>query len=713
MAEANKVAYWLVGASQDGATHDLTQEFLEEGVWKSFFTDRYLDTVRSMKPGDKIAIKSTFTKKSGLPFENKGQVVSVMDIKAIGTIVENPADGKNVKVLWDKSFNKKQWYFYTYRKTIWKLNPDKEYARDLIQFVFNGQAQDIPKYINDPYWAKRYGNEFAWTPFYIEFADALLKYKENRTELIEIIERTSKKVEVMKLHKDTYTNGKIGPLRDICPFTFLGLFNKGLTAKNRNLIAESFRLEMGVSLPAPHDFPGIPTLMNQAAWFFRYEQNRGPHDIDKLWDLFEKAINFADSDAFDQKPLIAAFDEALNVPGSKWNLTMGLYWVRPWNFATLDSNSRKLIKEKLHIEIPTSETNKMISGTDYLELIDNLAEKFEEETFPVHSYPELSLIAWKGGQIPNVEDAETNHAERTITIEGTYGIDDILAEGGFVSEAFLEDTLETLRTKKNIILQGPPGTGKSWLAKRIAYALRGNKIDGGVTAMQFHANMSYEDFIRGWRPIEKGALNLNDGPFLELVQKAIENPDENFVFVIEEINRGNPAQIFGEMLTLLENDKRIPEESLQITYRRNHEERIYIPKNFYVIGTMNTADKSLAILDFAFRRRFAFKTLEPLFNANWQNWLSERFDIDLPKSRKLQLAVGNLNQIIREDQNLGHSYEIGHSYFTPSSIEECENYQEWIERVLTSQILPTLNEYWYDERSRARESVERFLIETR
>ena len=226
--------------------------------------------------------------------------------------------------------------------------------------------------------------------------------------------------------------------------------------------------------------------------------------------------------------------------------------------------------------------------------------------------------------------------------------------------------------------------------------------------MQFHANMSYEDFVRGWRPSGKDLI-LTDGPFMELIDRALANPDEKYVFVIEEINRGNPAQIFGEMLTLLENDKRKASDSLQLTYRSSPDERVFIPKNLYVIGTMNTADKSLAILDFAFRRRFAFTSLEPLFNNTWRDWLRTNFSIPLAKSGKLQTAIENLNRSIRADQNLGSSYEIGHSYFTPSTIQECEDFALWVRRVMANEVEPTLSEYWYDNPSRVSEVLDQFF----
>ncbi len=707
MSDVVEISYWLVGAYDDNLHMDLTDELVKKGIWKNYYKDRYIDLVKSIKRGDRIGIKSTYTKKNGAPFDTKGQSISVMDIKAIGTVIENLGDGQNIRVKWDEEFQKKEWYFYTYRKTIWKISANKEYGRDLIDFAFNGEEQDIDKFRNDPFWIERYGDEFSWTSFYVEFANALLRYKDNRKELIGIIEKVSRDVEILKVHQDTYSNGKIGPLKDICPFTFLGLFNKGLTAANRNAVAEGFRLEMGVATPAPTEFKGIPTLMNQAAWFFSYEKKRGLNDIDKLWDLFATAIEFADSDTVDQEKFVTSFDKALEVAGVKWNITMGLYWIRPWDFVTLDRNTRDFIQDQLSVDIQTSSSNNMTTGREYLALNQFLTDKFEEEDYPVRSFPDLSLKAWMGEEI----DTPPSKPDSGSDVARTYELAQIFEDGCFSTKDFLEKTLRSLEIKKNIILQGPPGTGKSWLAKRIALAFRGDTNQRGVVSMQFHANMSYEDFIRGWRPNGSGQLVLTDGPFMELIGRATENPHQKFVFVIEEINRGNPAQIFGEMLTLLENDKRTINEALQLTYRKSQSERVHIPENLYVIGTMNTADKSLAILDFAFRRRFAFTTLEPLFNDNWRAWLRVNFNIPDHKSEKLQFAIESLNRSIREDQNLGRSYEIGHSYFTPSKSHNLEDFDLWVRQVFKNEIVPTLTEYWYDNPSRAIEAGDEFLAD--
>ena len=192
-----------------------------------------------------------------------------------------------------------------------------------------------------------------------------------------------------------------------------------------------------------------------------------------------------------------------------------------------------------------------------------------------------------------------------------YTLQSILQEGCFLPKPKLQTILSRLKSKKNLILQGPPGTGKTWLARRLAYALIGHKDDARVRRLQFHPNLSYEDFIRGLRPNADGRLDLVDGPFLASITQAVNDPDSAHVIVIEEINRGNPAQIFGEMLTLLEADKRNPDEALILQHPKNPDERVHIPPNLHVIGTMNIADRSIALVDLALRRRFAFIDLVP------------------------------------------------------------------------------------------------------
>jgi 5-methylcytosine-specific restriction protein B len=276
----------------------------------------------------------------------------------------------------------------------------------------------------------------------------------------------------------------------------------------------------------------------------------------------------------------------------------------------------------------------------------------------------------------------------------SYDISSIQADGSFMDDAELSRILDILQSKKNIILQGPPGTGKTWLAKRLAYAQMGEKASNRVVSLQFHSNMSYEDFVRGWRPMGDGRLSLVDGPFLELVKKASDNPGEDFALVIEELNRGNPAQIFGELLTLIEANKRTEDNALRLTYPASQDELVFVPENIYVIGTMNMADKSLALMDFAFRRRFGFITLEPQFNEAWSAWLSE-LGLDSAVSSRIKAAIDQLNHSISNDPNLGPSYAIGHSFFTPN--DKVKDANAWLNAVVDSEIEPALQEYWFDD----------------
>ncbi len=280
-----------------------------------------------------------------------------------------------------------------------------------------------------------------------------------------------------------------------------------------------------------------------------------------------------------------------------------------------------------------------------------------------------------------------------------YGVPDIVTDGCFLPAAELNGLLDLLRHKKNLVLQGPPGTGKTWLARRLAYALVGTKDPSRVTAVQFQPSLSYEDFVRGWRPHAGkdgvGGLRLTDGVFLECVAAALAEPEEHFVLVIEEINRGNPAQILGELLTLLETDKRIPGEALRLAYPRHAEERVYVPPNLHIIGTMNIADRSLALVDLALRRRFVFHTLTPQLNGAWRQWC-QKAGAPAGLVDTIAQRMGALNAAISEDSRLRAQFCVGHSFVTPPS-DGVVDWNTWFRTVVETEIGPLLDEYWYDD----------------
>lgn len=674
---------WFVGATWDGK--DQLDRFISQGIWQNGYEDRLLDVVRSMQVGDKIAIKASFTKKHNLPFDNKGKTISVMSIKAVGEITENSNDGRTVTVRWEPHSPAREWYIFTSRTTIWEVRPEGWARQALIDFAFNGIEQPIEQFLQEDN-----PNMFEWTQFYESLAIRLLDFKKNRKALLDII---YSKIEGVDYLSDRFIDGSRGQLQDICPFTVFGIFNRGITNERRTRIANQLKTELNLDPPAPTHFDGIPVLNNQNSWFFGYADVRQPEDIDILWEVFEQAITF-ESTGLNSSQFEQAYQAAKGVNGVAWTLTIGLYWIRPWSYLTLDGKSRVYISNKLGIQLPKSPPD----AHEYIALVDGLLAEFCKNDCPAHSFPELSRAAWLAQESELIAPQVVQKSEESISEEAqSYSLQNILQDGCFLPEDELERYFDRLKSKQNLILQGPPGTGKTWLARRLGFALLGSKRASRIRAMQFHPNLSYEDFVRGWRPSGDGKLSLTEGPFMEAVSQAQADPSTPFIIVIEEINRGNPAQIFGEMLTLLEADKRRPEEALELCYKRFDGETIYLPSNLFIIGTMNIADRSLAIVDFALRRRFAFVDLQPQVGSTWRNWVVSNNGIEDSFAKLIESRMYDLNELIRNDQTLGPAFRIGHSYVTPKRDEQITDQAAWFRQVVSTEIGPLLDEYWFDD----------------
>lgn len=571
--------------------------------------------------------------------------------------------------------------------------------------------------------ARPQAGPFAWTEFYQEVAEKLLDYRGDRAPLLEQLRQVASELPVVNdLEGDRFSDGSRGPLRDIDPFTVMGTFNRTLKAENRQAMAAGLKRILGVGTPVPPDFGAVqaPLLHPHNSWFFVFAKDRREGDIDALWKAFAAARDFAASPdgPSARARFIAAYDPAKQVRSVKWKLSIGLYWAHPWKYPSLDKWSRSYLKHGLGVSLPTQ-----IDGASYVELIGQLERLFAGDNCSVHSFPEMCAEAWRWneeeppppppddpeGRTPAEPDqlAEPRHERRS----GFYGVDDIVNDGCFLERPEVESLLERLRSKKNLILQGPPGTGKTWLARRLAYALVGRRDPSRVRAVQFHPNLSYEDFVRGYRPSGEGRLALVDGVFMQVVRAAHDDPESDFVLVVEEINRGNPAQIFGELLTLLEADKRSPEEALELSYpdpENGSRSPVHLPPNLYVIGTMNLADRSLALVDLALRRRFAFAELEPQLGTRWLEWIVEHRNVDRELARDIQSRVQALNQTIEDDESLGPQFRLGHSYVTPAE-PLVGGTKEWFERVARTEIGPQLDEYSFDSPKTASERLEDLL----
>jgi 5-methylcytosine-specific restriction protein B len=299
---------------------------------------------------------------------------------------------------------------------------------------------------------------------------------------------------------------------------------------------------------------------------------------------------------------------------------------------------------------------------------------------------------------------ETSIAPTSISVEHVdYSDNDFLKEV-FLDRGTLLKLKRLLKKKKNLILQGPPGVGKTFMAKKLAYAFLEEKAVDRVKMIQFHQNYTYEDFVIGFKPKEEG-FSLEKGIFHKLCQKARENPDKKYFIIIDEINRGNISKIFGELLMLIEADKRGEEYNVKLSY--SHED-FHVPENLYIIGLMNTADRSLAIIDYALRRRFVFYTVQPGFKTESFKAYQER--LESVHFDKLIEAVDQLNEeVIKEDRTLGKDYQIGHSFFCnldPVKMKNGEDKRE-LEMIIECEIEPLLYEYWFDQDEKAAEEVQK------
>ena len=294
------------------------------------------------------------------------------------------------------------------------------------------------------------------------------------------------------------------------------------------------------------------------------------------------------------------------------------------------------------------------------------------------------------------DDEENQYIQTNDKSDNSYSKENFLNEV-FISEEKYNTIANLLKRKKNIIFQGSPGVGKTFLAKKLAYSIIKESDDSKIKMVQFHESYSYEDFIIGYKPADKN-FELKNGVFYDFCQKASSDMDNDYFFIIDEINRGNISKIFGELLMLIEHDNRDAEIILPY-----NNESFSVPSNLYIIGMMNTADRSIAVIDYALRRRFCFVDIEPAFeNEKFKNYLKNQ-NVNDNLIDKIIKRFTDLNNIIKKDRTLGKGYTIGHSYFCDKLDDE--EYKNIIEY----EIAPTLREYWFDNEEKAEKEIKKLL----
>lgn len=530
----------------------------------------------------------------------------------------------------------------------------------------------------------------SWVPFYETFAKELLKFKDNRDGLIDLVKKVYQEINLKMPTLDKNNN-----VTDIDPFTIYGLFNKSSQKEeNRIKIIKAFAKILNIDVTMPQSFDSVPRLNNVNALFYNFEGDRGENDIDELWSFFETVLQFIENkNDYTRENFKKYFDMVMKKKGiHNSKLTSALYWISPKNFVSIDNLNVNFILESEYIpgEIKGifKKRSVKISGESYLYVVNQL-QKYLQHTSDMHDFIDFSYKAWEYSKHKvesNVteERGETIYSVDSKTTCQSYTKEDFLKEV-FINETDYQRLVQLITIKKNVILQGPPGVGKTYAAKRLAFSMMGELDENRVKMIQFHQSYSYEDFIMGYRPTANG-FELREGSFYKFCKQAEADSEHDYFFIIDEINRGNLSKIFGELFMLIENDKRGTQ--LELLYS---DKLFSVPKNVYIIGMMNTADRSLAILDYALRRRFAFFEMTPSFEM--EGFKRYQSEFSSSKFDALIECIRMLNKEITNDESLGAGFNIGHSYFCNLSHVN----ETILSNIIEYEIIPLLNEYWFDE----------------
>lgn len=505
--------------------------------------------------------------------------------------------------------------------------------------------------------------KFTWVDTYTAIARKLLTMRNDEETLLEICKN----------------NANTGDTNRMDPFTFMSLFNRSISYDSRTKVIESIFARLDIHGAIPTDYAGVPTSNNRR---WRYMDGIDS-SIEEKWDFFEEAMAYSPEDE-DHVQFINLFDRVLAQKNIGFaNLSMALFWCRPDTFMPFDQLSRNYLESAYGILVTSSKQN----GTGYLELLNKVGHlgrplyEISAEAFD-HKAPKRDATS------NPAEDSELpTDSNASPSKDGSAYTDDDFLNDVYLDANDLSQLKRLLKAKRNLILDGAPGTGKTFCAKRLAWSFMGKRDNSKIETVQFHQGTTYEDFVIGYRPNDAGGFDIKVGVFTSFCQKAASDPDSDYFFLIDEINRANISKVFGELLSLIEAGHRGNPTSLAIDGRP-----FFVPDNVFIIGTMNTADRSIALIDYALRRRFAFFRMTPaLNNTSFLKDASKCADKRMPS---LVNAVRSVNIDIASDPALGEGYEIGHSYL-------CRSGKGCVDDIVKYELNPLIREYWFDDRAKA------------
>jgi 5-methylcytosine-specific restriction protein B len=744
-------SYWLGGAAYGDGVNDVSQMFIEKGIFAIGFerTDisdivtnpselndwisniaenrakKAFELLSQMNAGDKIAIKAAYA---------KGKI-SMLRIKAIGTILDDLENGYNfdgdlghtIPVEWEPVTPFVDYELGGYLWTIHQVtkkedietifyNVKKNLEDDFINWFITQKKSDGKPYADN--YKNQIRNSLRYDCKKLKDLDLFEHNLFLQTDVKAFIELKNRII-----NSSFYAN--VDAQAGNAAFSrSLDFYEKFLIERAGTSVTAISLKEFAIKVLEDTQKP----MTDIEIWEYGVNNNWDEllNSIGKTpWQSIyailsnykdgtpnpDKRIKIIDSEQRRKFVInsIDGEDEPTQANSTDFNYNIGISkerWMEMLDNSVIAKNDIELLRKWLYLkgQATCTEVGKTYNAhpTSYIAPVFSMSRRIHKYTNCKTRLDESGNIAWwnipfigkyvNGGEHfewtirPEFYDALLSKGitplEPPMLVK--YDKEDFLTEVYFESDDY-DDIVGIISRKMNIILQGAPGVGKSYMAKRLAYSIVGVKDENKIEMIQFHQNYSYEDFIEGFRPNEDGKFIIKKGVFYNFCEKAKYDKDNKYFFIIDEINRGNLSKVMGELMLLLEHDKRGDEFEMSLTYSGD---KFYVPENVYVIGMMNTADRSLAMIDYALRRRFSFIPIEPVFE-NLQ-FIAD-FKANYPDAETIIEKIKKLNIFISE--NLDNGHQIGHSYFCSNSRFTSKD----IEGIIKYEITELLKEYFFDD----------------